>query len=116
MLWQEELLMAKPPVEEDLVVAVWANPKKQKGRPNARRLETLISDASIHPVAMPLASLKKNKSWMHCSVATTSLDVDKFLTPELSSRENPILIPLPLAKSYLGWKNFYVPTDYAENK
>ena len=108
--------MVKPHREEDLVVAVWANPKKQKGRPNARTLETLISEASIHPIAMPLASLKSIKSWMNCSVATTSLDVDRFLTPELSSRENPILIPVSLAKSYLGWKDFYIPTDYAENK
>lgn len=108
--------MAKPPTEEDLVVAVWANPKRQKGRPNARTLETLITEASIHPVAMPLSVLKKNKSWIHCYVAITSVDVDEFLTPERSSKENPILIPLPLAKSYLGWKDFYIPTDYVEKK
>jgi hypothetical protein len=108
--------MAKPYAEADLVVAVWANPKKQKGRPNARTLETLISEASIHPVAMPLASLKGIQSWKNCKVATTSTDVDKFLTPELSNRENPILIPLSLAKSYLGWQEFYVPPKYTENK
>ena len=102
--------------EEDLVVAVWSNPKKRKGRPNARILETLTSDKSPYPIAFPLATLQQIKSWMYCTVATTSVDVDKFLTPELSSREKPILIPLPLAKSYLGWQEFYVPTEYAENK
>jgi hypothetical protein len=102
--------------EEELVVAVWANPKKRKGRPNARLLETMTSDKSSYPIAFPLATLQTIKSWMYCSVAITSTDVDNFLTPELSSREKPILIPLPLAKSYLGWQEFYVPTEYAESK
>lgn len=108
--------MASPYLEEDLVVAVWANPKKQKGRPNARTLETLISEASMHPIAMSLASLRAIQSWKSCPVATTSIDVDKLLTPELSNRENPVLIPISLAKSYLGWQEFYVPPKYMENK
>lgn len=108
--------MAKPAVSEYLVIAVWANPKKQKGRPNARTLETLISESSIHPIAMPLATLKSIKSWMRCPVATTSIEVDRLLTPELSNRENPVLIPLSLATSYLGWQEFYIPPKYMENK
>lgn len=102
--------------EEDLVIAVWANPKKQKGRPNARVLETMTSEKSSYPIAFPLATLQQIKSWMYCQVATTSVDVEQFLTPELSSREKPVLIPLPLAKSYLGWQEFYVPTEYVESK
>lgn len=102
--------------EADLVVAVWANPKKQKGRPNARTFETLISEASSHPIAMSLSALKLIQSWMSCPVATTSVDVDKLLTPELSNRENPVLIPLSLAKSYLGWQEFYHPPKYTESK
>lgn len=117
MLWQEGLLMVRPAaVGEDLVVAVWANPRKQKGRPNARTLETLISEASTHPIAMSLASLKAIHSWKSCPVATTSIEIDFLLTPEISSRENPILIPISLAKSYLGWQEFYVPPKYTENK
>jgi hypothetical protein len=108
--------MAKPTSSEDLVVAVWANPKKQKGRPNARTLETLISESSIHPIAMSLASLKAIQSWMSCPVATTSIEIDFLLTPEISNRENPILIPISLAKSYLGWQEFYVPPIHTENK
>lgn len=108
--------MASPYAEADLVVAVWANPKKQKGRPNARTFETLISEESNHPVAMPLASLKVIQSWKKCPVATTSIEVDLLITPELSNRENPILVPLSLAKSYLGWQEFYVPPKYTENK
>jgi hypothetical protein len=108
--------MVKPASSEDLVVAVWANPKKQKGRPNARTLETFISESSIHPIAMSLASLKLIQSWMRCPVATTSIEIDRLLTPELSNRENPVLIPLSLAKSYLGWQEFYVPPKYTENK
>lgn len=102
--------------EEDLVIAVWANPKKQKGRPNARTLETLISEASAHPIAMSLSSLKSIQSWKSCPVATTSIEIDFLLTPEISNRENPILIPISLAKSYLGWQEFYVPPKYMENK
>jgi hypothetical protein len=115
--WQEGLLMVRPSTaEEDLVVAVWANPNKQKGRPNARTLETLTSEASTHPIAMPLASLKAIQSWKSCPVATTTIEIDFLLTPEISNRENPILIPISLAKSYLGWQEFYVSPKYMENK
>lgn len=115
-LWQDVLLMAKVYLEKDLVIAVWANPKKRKGRPNARLLETMTSDKSSYPLAFPLETLQKIQSWMYCLVATTSIEAELYLTPEHSSRENPILIPISLAKSYLGWQDFYILTDYLENK
>lgn len=108
--------MASPYAEEDLVVAVWANPKKQKSRPNARLLETMTSDKSLNPVAFPLSILKQIDSWKDFPVALSSADIDLLTTPELSSRENPVLIPLTLAKSYLGWHSFYIPTAYEEKK
>jgi len=100
--------------EEDMVVAVWSNPRKRKARPNARLLETFTSDKSIYPIAFPLSKLQTIKSWSYCPVAKDSTDIQNLLTPENSSREKPILIPLTLAKSYLGWLEFYIPTEYAE--
>ena len=102
--------------EEELVVAVWFNPKKVKSRPNARRLETLTSEKSHYPIAFPLATLQETESWMYCPVAKQPSDLETFLTPEKATREKPLLVPLTLAKSYLGWLEFHIPSEYTETK
>lgn len=102
--------------ESELVVAVWVNPKKAKTRPNARFLETLTSDKSVFPIAFPLERLQRIDFWMYCIVAKESNELDAALISGSATREKPLLIPLGLARSYLGWEEFYIPTEYTDVK
>lgn len=102
--------------EEELVVAVWFNAKKVTSRPNARRLETFTTEYSPHPIAFPLETLQETSSWMYCPVAKEPQDLNNMLEPNKATRENPLLVPLPLAKSHLGWNEFYIPSEYMERK
>jgi len=101
-------------LDKDLVVAVWLNPEKQSSRPNARRLETITSKESPNPIAFPLNLLKKNKVWALCPVVAKVEDIDIWLTPKGASRKKPLLVPLTIAKSYLGWEDFHIPSEYKE--
>lgn len=97
--------------EEQLAVVVWRNPKQQKSR-NARFLETMTSESSSHPMAFPIDSLRAKKEW---AAATFIHSRDEFLDSlSGSSRARPMIIPIPVAKSALGWDVFYVPTEYTE--
>jgi hypothetical protein len=53
---------------------------------------------------------------MYCPVAKQPRDLETFLTPEKATREKPLLVPLTLAKSYLGWLEFHIPSEYTETK
>lgn len=98
--------------EQEMVVAIWFNPKKKKARPNARLLETLTSHKSRHPLAFPLSILSKIAPWMSYPVARDQKEVDKAIYEGLATKESPILVPLPLARQHFGWEEFYVPEKY----
>jgi len=100
--------------EDQLVVAVWFNSKKVTSRPNARRLETFTTESSHHPIAFPLETLQESHSWMYCPVAEDSQDLNTMLEPGQATRDKPLLVPLSLAKSHLGWQDFYIPSEYKE--
>jgi len=102
--------------ENEMVIAIWSNPKKEKARPNARPLETLTSDKSVYPIAFPLEILQTIESWMYCQVARSSEEIDEVLFGGKATREKPLLVPIAMAKQYLGWENFYIPTEYKEFK
>jgi hypothetical protein len=91
--------------EEDLVIAVWVNPKTQTST-KVKPLETLTSNESPLPMAFPKTSV----SWPAALHARTKEDVYAML-PQ-SSRLAPLVIPMPLATQALGWDNFYVATEY----
>jgi hypothetical protein len=95
--------------EEDLAVVIWSNPKISK-RPQSRRLETMTSPRSSYPMAFPIAHLTSHYAWKKFKVVNTPDDIDSLIGA--TSRQAPILVPLPLAKSYLGWDEFYIPTEY----
>lgn len=95
--------------EEDLAIVIWANPKISK-RPQSRRLETMTSPLSKYPMAFPISYLSSNHAWKAFKIVKNSTDID--LSIDKTTRQSPILIPLPLAKSYLGWDEFYIPTEY----
>jgi len=100
--------------EDELVIAVWFNAKKSTSRPKARRLETFTTESSRCPIAFPLDTLQETHSWMYCPVAKTSKDLENLLEPGQATRDKPLLVPLPLAQSYLGWQEFYIPSEYKE--
>lgn len=102
--------------EDQLVIAVWVNPKRANKRSQARLLETLTSEKSPIPIAFPLETLQTIESWMYSPVAKSVEDVDKLLVVDKTSREKPLLVPLSIARSYLGWDNFYIPSEYVERR
>ena len=95
--------------EEDLAVVIWSNPKISK-RPQSRRLETMTSPRSSYQMAFPISHLTAHHAWKKFKVVKSSEDIDSLIGA--TSRQAPILVPLPLAKSYLGWDEFYIPTEY----
>ena len=97
--------------EEELAVVVWINPKAKKSR-QSRALETMTSENSRFPMAFPIRSLTKNRSWKNAQLAKTQEDVFSFIP--LSERSRPVLIPLGVAKEALGWNDFYIPSEYTE--
>lgn len=100
--------------EEEMVIAIWANPNRKSKRPNARPLETFTAKKSLYPIAFPLELLQKIESWMYCKVAASVEDIDDVIFGGKATREKPLLVPLRLAKDYLGWQVFYIPTEYKE--
>lgn len=101
-------------LETELVIAVWSNPKKKKARPNARLLETLTSHKSRFPLALPIEILSKIEPWMTYPIAKSAKEVDSAVYGGLATRENPILVPLPLAKEHFGWEEFFVPDEFID--
>jgi len=97
--------------EEELAVVVWLNPRKQ-GTSQAKPLETLSSENSSLPMCFPLKSLKSNRTWSSSFMASSDSDV--FLLLPKSARTRPVIVPLPIARSALGWDEFYIPTEYTE--
>lgn len=92
--------------EHELAVVVWLNPDHAK-RPQARLLETLISHYSSNPMAFPIRSLQTTLP--NPVIAYPETLAEQILR---SSKEDPLIIPLPLARSELGWEDFYVPTTF----
>lgn len=86
--------------EADLAVLVWMNPEAVN-KPQKRLLETLTNRNSIAPLALPIRSLQL--SLPNPIPATADTLQERILT---SSKSEPLIIPLPLAKSHLGWTEF----------
>jgi len=94
--------------ESELSVVIWLNPGRVD-RPQARLLETLTDRSSPHPMAFPTASLQKTLTNPH--PATLEDLQDRIIG---SRREEPVIVPLPLAREELGWVDFYVPSAYQD--
>lgn len=98
--------------EEELAIVVWMNPKSKNSR-QSRALETMTSDNSRYPMAFPLKSLTRNRSWKNAQIARTKEEV--FALIQKTERTKPLLVPLTVAKQALGWENFYIPSEYTES-
>jgi hypothetical protein len=97
--------------EKELSVVIWLNPRKQ-GAKQAKSLETMTAENSSLPMAFPTKSLLSSRSWSNSILATGADDVYSFLPK--SSRKSPIIVPLSIARSALGWDDFYIPAEYTE--
>jgi hypothetical protein len=95
--------------EEDLAIVVWINPKSKSNR-QSRALETMTSETSSYPMAFPIKSLTSNRSWRNATLAKTKEEVFELI--QKTERTHPLLIPLSLAKTALGWEEFYIPSEY----
>lgn len=98
--------------EDELAIVVWRNPNRNNGKGRNRALETMTSENSSFPMAFPLKSLTKNRSWKGSPTVRSSDELLDCLP--LSTRSKPIIVPLPLAKTSLGWEDFYIPSEYTE--
>lgn len=95
--------------EDDLAVIVWRNPRHGLSN-QVRYLETMTSETSPLPMVFPILALKSDRAWKLAKVAKDSTDlVNKIHS---TSRAAPLIVPLPLAKFFFGWEDFFVPSEY----
>lgn len=97
--------------EEELAIVVWMNPKSKNSR-QSRALETMTSENSRYPMAFPINSLHKNRSWRNATFVHTREEVYELI--QAAQRSNPLVVPLAVAKLAWGWENFYVPSEYTD--
>lgn len=103
------------PNEDDLVVLIWAN-LSEKSVSRGRPYETMTKHRSFNPVAWRLSFLRGKYSGMlvGLTLLKSEEDVKEHLSlPRISeySRENPLLVPVSLARSVLGWQEFDIWED-----
>lgn len=95
--------------EADLAVIVWRNPRQSLSN-QVRYLETMTSDASPLPMVFPIEALKADRAWKEAKTAKDFIDLMNKIPH--TSRSAPLIVPLPLAKSFFGWEDFFVPSEY----
>jgi hypothetical protein len=96
-----------PKSDADYVVVIWANASSEGGRP----FETMMKANSRNPVAWRLDFLqgKYAASMPSAHVIFSEDDLRSWMSPPLyatSTRESPLLLPIALARSVLGWQDF----------
>lgn len=92
--------------ESELAVLVWTNPNLSD-RPNSRPMATVTGKSSSNPIAYPIRHLRFSR--IHVSTAESVSD-----DIQSSTQDSPVGIPLPIARSHLGWTEFFIPTRYME--
>lgn len=93
--------------EDDFVVVIWANSGTDSGRP----FETMTKHNSRRPVAWRLSYLqgKYAAALPSAHLVFSEEDLRSWMSPPLyatSTRNSPLLLPLSLARSVLGWQEF----------
>lgn len=95
--------------EADLAVVVWRNPQKTRAN-QVRYLETMTSETSPLPMVFPIDALKADRAWKTAKIARNSTDLMNQI--HSTNRNTPLIVPLPLAKSFFGWEDFFIPSEY----
>jgi hypothetical protein len=93
-------------------VVVWRNPKNKLSR-QARYLETMTAESSRSPMMFPIASLTSDTAWRNAKVPKNSTELLQSI--EASGPDAPVLVPVSLARAFLGWEDFYIPTEFTSN-
>lgn len=96
--------------ESDLGLLVWLNPDFETKK-QSRLLMTMTDYSSVHPMAFPINLIRINQIFSKCPLADAENLSNLLFT---SSAECPVIVPLSLARSKLGWEEFFVPTKYVE--
>lgn len=93
---------------ENMAVVVWLNPDFT---PNSQKrlLETIFSQESTDPIAFPVDILKTR---LPEAIFATEEDLHTKIFE--SSEQNPIILPVSVATSVLGWVDFHIPTIFLE--
>lgn len=100
--------MSYPREEFDLVVVLWANHAHPEG---GRPFETLTSPGTRIPLAWSLSALRSKfgklleSSYLVMSEADLQSWTSPLLLPTVT-REQPLLVPVPIARAVLGWQEF----------
>jgi len=89
--------------ESDWGVAVWMNPHRSS-KPQSRLLETIVSASGSDPMAFPIKTAS----------AISLADIESKIMS--STRDNPLIIPVPMAREWLGWDNFCFISEDMESK
>ncbi len=69
-----------------------------------------LSMSIVFPTAYP----EKKRGWRQAKFVIHFHEVFDLLPK--STRNSPLIVPMPVAKSALGWENFYIPTEYIEEE
>jgi hypothetical protein len=98
--------------ESELAILVWMNPNLT-AKPNSRLLATMTDKSSPNPVAFPIRMLRSMQELLRSAISTDESLVDDI---QKSTQDLPAIIPIPLARSHLGWTEFFIPTRYLESR
>lgn len=97
---------------DEPAVIVWIG-KEALNKPQKRLLETLTARDSRLPLAFSVRTLQTSVPY-----ATTADEETLQDSLVRSSKDNPVIIPISLARSSLGWTEFDIAgqgrTSYAE--
>lgn len=96
--------------ELDLGLLVWLNPDFETKK-QSRLLMTMTDYSSVHPMAFPINLITSNQIFSKCPIADSE-NLSNLLMEATADR--PVIVPLSLARSKLGWEEFFVPTKYIE--
>ena len=96
--------------ESELAVLVWMNPNLSS-KPNSRLLATITDKSNPNPMAFPIRMIRLAHELSRIPIST-----DETILSDIqnATQDLPSIIPITLARSQLGWTEFFIPTRYTE--
>lgn len=95
------------PEKSELSCVVWSNPHKVTN-PKARMYQALTTNTTPpRPIAMKTSNLhKKNRYRMAHFIQNDATDTKIVEYLSISTVQEPVILPIPLAERFLGWTDF----------
>lgn len=91
-------------------VTVWLNPH-HINRPQSRLLQTIVDSSSGDPMAFPIKTLQLA---LENPILPTSADIESRLLA--STKDSPLIIPVSMAREWLGWDDFRFTLENTESE